>query len=623
MAFSGAAARLQGQDSSASEWELEQYLERIDTAEQMRNYNLALKLLLEAQRKFPRNALLYFLSGELYEQQNLLHLSLESFQRAQQLQPHNSRYIFRIANLQDRLGKYAEAVESYHLLERSGNGYERNEARRKNGWLLYKLHRYAEAEASILAIPPEQRNSSIMMTLAIIYSAAYNYEESRKAYEQSLALTYTQFSGNNYGNDDEAILRNLQNSVDQRALVYYNYALLETDFRHFDRAMEFNEKSIENDSVPSNELLRGELYLQQRKFGQAREAFIKSQRLEELSQRPSPLALLYLVQLAIEQGQNEEALIFFRELELRFRKQTEWMTSYSIDPVNFELELMKLRTALYKGLRQEKIWLLPLNTAENFQRTWDLLKYSCLYWYSSVRQKLLAYQVGKEHYQQGNALDSSQKLYEASDDRSQLRRRFFQELKTQSLALIPASKEVLLLKEAILERNAAKIEQSIKMLDPKWDAGDREQAYIELSKLRHEPAQRFKDLLQAYRSNRAALKNEGIALPLQLQLSGSVAQRPEQQRIVRQLGAYLKRSGAELIDNTSAPVLRLQIQWSRERVQAYLLSAKGTVLESIDSNNLEMIMRQRKEDAWSAAEQRRLLKLFARSFIKKATTPPN
>ena len=591
---------------SAQPVELENYLERIDSAQQSRNYSLALKLLLEAQQKYSDIGLLWFLSGELYEQQNLLRLSLESYLRAHKLEPQNTRYIYRAANLQDRLGQYAEAVESFGLLEQLGNSYERNEARRKSGWLLYKLHRYAEAEASIQAIPSEERSSAIMMTLAIIHSAAYNYEESRKAYEQSLALTYPEYR------EDDLLLGNIQDSINQRALIYYNYALLETDFHHFDRAMELNDRSIEHVSFPSNELLRGELYLQQRRFNKAKEAFIKSQRLEEQSSQPSPLALLDLVQLAIDQGQNREGMIFMRELDLRFDKQTEWMTSYGIDPINFDLELLKLRSALYKGLLQEQKWLLPMDLAENIRRFWGLLKYSWLYWYSSTRQKLLSYQVGKEHYQQGNDLASNQKLYNASAPDSLVRRRFFRQLRDANLALIPNSKGSLLLEEGILQQNDEKIEQSLELLDTQWEAEDRERAYIALSHLQRREAQKYQNLLRAYHSNRAALKLQGIALPLQLQFSGSSAYRPEQQRIKRQLQRYLRRSGAEIVQDPAMPVLRLQIQWSNQQVKAYLLSEKGIVLDSIDSSKLENIQ---------LGKPKQKLKQFTRSFMQQALTP--
>ncbi|WGK70185.1 tetratricopeptide repeat protein [Candidatus Haliotispira prima] len=610
---------------SVAEWgaesdpELENYLERIDTAQQMRNYNLAIKLLTEARQRFPQTALLPFLIGELYEQQHLLRLSLESYREARRLEPENTRFIYRMANLQDRLGKYAEAVASYRLLERYGNSTERNEARRKNGWLLYKLHRYQEAEASILAIPAGERNSSIMMTLAIIYSAAYNYKESSKAYEQSLALAYPQFR-NGYSIDDRAAGLELRESTNQRALIYYNYALLEADFRHFDQAMQLNEKSVADVSFPSNELLRGELYLRQHQFYKAKDSFLRSQRLEEQSARPSPLALLDLIQLSVNRGKPQEGMIFLRELDLRFRKQTEWMTSYGIDPVNFELELMELREALYKGLLQEQTWLLPLSGSESLRRYGNIVKYRWLYWYSSIRKKLLSHEVGKEHYRQGNSLDSNQKLYGASDEGSRVRRRFFRRLKKEHLALVPNSEGVLLLEEAIIERSAPKMEQSLKLLDAKWDAENREKAYIELSKLRPTSQQRYQDLMQAYHSNPASLKNHNIRLPMEIQISGSAAYRPDQRRAERRLRGYLGRSGAELV-RAPGSVLRLQIQWSNEQVKAYLLSEKGTVLSSIDSTKLESIMEKRKSGSLSSRQERFLLKQFSRDFMQLVFTP--
>ncbi len=614
-ASSSLRSSAQNEDTRAAQ--LNDYLERIETAQQLRNYNLAIKLLMEARQKFPAEARLWLLSGELYAQQNLLRLSLESYQQALALEPRNTRFIYRVANLQDRLGRYNEAVSSYRMLAQHGNSIERNQARFKSAWLLYKLHRYPEAEANILAIPPEERSSSDMMTLAIIYSAAYNYDESLKAYEQSLALTYPDASS------PEAVaqLRSLENSIKQRALIYYNYALLENDFRHFDRAMDLNNKSIEILPFASNELLRGELYLKRRQFRRAREAFLRSQRLEELNSIPSPLALLDLVQFSIDQGTPREGMVFFRELNTRFRKQTEWMTSYGIDPVNFELELMKLRSALYKGLRQEQRWLLPLNLAEHLSRYWNLLRYQWLYWYSSIQEKLLSYQVGREHYQQGNKLDSSQKLFNASDPGSRLRRRFFHRLKAEHLDLIPESKGVLLLEEAMEQQDLLGLEQSLKLLSPKWDAEERERAYIELSKLRRTPQLSYADLLQAYESNPASLKNNGIALPLQLQISGSAAYRPEQQGIERQLRGYLGRSGARVATEAALPLLQLQIQWSDTQIKAYLLSPKGTVLRSVESSKLEEIREARSSGSLSARQQRLLLKQFSQDFMQQAFFP--
>ena len=594
---------------------LESYIERIQSARRLRDEKRALKLFLEAQQRFSESAQLWFLGGELYVEQNLLRLGLESYREAYELEPQNTRFIYRLAGLQDRLGQYEDALESYRMLEQQGNPIERNEARRKNGWLLYKLHRYKEAEASILSIPTQERSSSVMMTLAIIYSAAYNYEASRRAYEQSLALTYPK-------NDPDATRSTVNEggNRERRALIYYNYALLETDFRHFDRAMALTQKSIENFSFPSNELLRGELHLQRRQFAQAEETFLKSQRLEDMSQNPSPLALLDLVQLSIDEGRPQRGMVFFRELEARFREQTGWMTSYGIDPLNFELELMKLRRSLYRGMLQEQKWLLPLNWKENLLRYGRWFRYQWLSSYALIQQGLLSLQVGKEHYREGNLLDASQQLYNASD--GDLRRRFFRRLKNEQLSLIPASRGVFLLEEGILQNSVSKIEQSLTLLNEKWDREERERAYIELSKLRRKKwggrsfekkTQRYRDLLNAYAINPSALKNNGIALPLQVQLGGSAAYKG--QNIRHPLRRYLGRSGAELVRDPKFPALRLQIQWGEREVKAYLLSETGRVLATADATPLERIAQAPK------SEQRRLLKQFSRSFMELAFTP--
>ncbi|MEM9424147.1 MAG: hypothetical protein AAF975_05095, partial [Spirochaetota bacterium] len=254
--------------------------------------------------------------------------------------------------------------------------------------------------------------------------------------------------------------------------------------------------------------------------------------------------------------------------------------------------------------------------SQSMGRLWGIMRYTWLHWYSAIRQKLLAYQVGREHYQQGNELDFSRKLYDASAPDSLVRKRFFRQLKTENLALIPRSKGVLLLEEGTLEGSVQKLEESLRLLDAKWDAGDREKAYIELSRLRQQSGRRYQDLLNAYRSNRAALKLKGIPLPLEVQISGSAAYRPEQRAIKRKLQAYLRRSGAEIVNDPGMPVLRLQIQWSDEKIKAYLLSEKGIVLEGVDTGVLEKLM-----SLGASGEGRVILKQFAQNFMRLTLTP--
>lgn len=568
------------------------YLGEIRSAKFSRNYTQALRLIAEAKQYYPNVAAIWSQAGQLYEQQNLLRLALSSYREARNLQPENSLYIKRIANLQNQMGLYQEAVDSYQDLEDQGSEDDINLARRNKAWLLYKLHRFPEAEANIRAIPPEYQASGTLMTLAIIYYASYNYDKAVHAFEQSIAHTFPQsprFTESSplqeIRNFNRSQLKRAGNFSD-RGLIYYNYALLEYDFMHYQKSMDLNQRSLECLSFSSNELLAGELLLAQRKFNDAKKAFLKSQRIEEQSSKPSPLALLDLVLLASQEGSYHEGLVYLRNLKEQFDNKTEWMASYGTDAVSFEFELNKLRIDLYRGLINSLKWRLPSSWAETWQKWWQLARYRAQLSYFRIRKNILAYQVSSVHNRENNSLDRDTNLVEASDLSKLLSKRLLRDAQAQEISLIPHSKVHYTQSIAILEKDSSKIKENLRHFIPGWESQDLEEGYLALAALASKKTERYQYLLEAYKLNPASLTLAGQKIPISLHFSGSAQHSREARKTRKQLQNYLAKSSFHLVSDPKLPSLKLQIQWAAQQPRAYVLDTQDRVLFSLDSSEL-------------------------------------
>ncbi len=208
--------------------------------------------------------------------------------------PHNALLFSNLGTIQRRQREYEQALESY--------GFALNIAPRAVPILLNRAAVYMElgrnnlAQADYsLALDLEKNNEEALLMRAYIYMQQRDYSMAKADYERLLKVNPASYNGRlglvtlmqKEGKYEEA-LRLLgsmitaggeaaQLSASQRAMLYVARAGIEKDLQHIDMALIDLEEAIRLDSLqPEIYLMRGEIYLAQKKKDLAKRDFEKA-----------------------------------------------------------------------------------------------------------------------------------------------------------------------------------------------------------------------------------------------------------------------------------------------------------------------------------------------------------
>lgn len=541
--------------------------------EQIRRYKLEGEparvegLLRRARAAYRENPLIWSISGDFYLENRFPRLARQAYENAVRWTDLPRDKVSRLkdlASVQERLGEYQPAVDSYDQIRQLGTAADQNQAREKNGWLLLKLSRLSEARASIEAVEPEFRSDLTRMIQGMIYSASYQYEASKKVFEDSLARN----------RPDSGI----------RWAIYYNYAALEDRFMNYQSAMEWNQKSIAAAATSPNQQLLGEQLLLQRRFEEAEAALLKAYRLEqdkEWLEDRSPFPLLDLIALSTARGKYREGLSYWNSFRRDWPQGTDWMRFYDISSDYFTLQLTELRIDLYRGLIEQEKYTLSEDWGDWFRRQRRLAGYRFRLFRDRLQRRRLAYQVGLLYLENNREAEADHHFFEAGDGYPVLHRFFFRRYADRQRVLVPRAEVRLNLENAVLEADPNRLETVLSELDPVWDSEEIERAYIALGRLSSDGSERNRYFLRAYRRNPAALRNAGEKIPLRLELVGG--DEPLRKRLV----SSLEQGGVLVPTDPRTPALLLRIDRSDPAQEGILFDETGKVIQSFPTGDLQ------------------------------------
>ena len=213
-----------------------------------------------------------------YTEQDSLPQAETYIRRALKLEPanpHNALLFSNLGTIQRRQRKYEKALESYN--------FALNIAPRAVPILLNRATIYMELGRNNLAqadyslvLDLEKDNEEALLMRAYIYMQQRDYKMAKADYERLLKVNPTSYNGR-LGLATLEQREGRQLSPSQYAMLYVARAGVEKDLHHTDMALVDLEEAISLDSSqPEIYLMRGEIYLAQKKKDLAKRDFEKA-----------------------------------------------------------------------------------------------------------------------------------------------------------------------------------------------------------------------------------------------------------------------------------------------------------------------------------------------------------
>ena len=256
--------------SGSPDW----YYERAQAAIEAENYETAVQLLQEAQRRYPAAGSLNVLLADLYYDKELFALALEEYLEADRKEGADFLVLSQIAHCYGKLNREQDSIGTLErILELFPESvYSVDDL----GWMYFKTHQLEKAEAllqeALERFGPER---GLYMTLGTVYSGMYDYDNSRRYY-----------------------LLAIDDALDEQdeyfaSVAYYNLSLLEHSFYRFNSALRHTEESIRLSDRAPGHLARGELFQSRLDFRRALEEYELARARDTTPLSKVNLAMLY------------------------------------------------------------------------------------------------------------------------------------------------------------------------------------------------------------------------------------------------------------------------------------------------------------------------------------------
>lgn len=469
-----------------------QILEEAQDARQQERNELAVEILEDGITRYPEFIPFYRQLGELYEEKELYRLASDEYRRGLARAPEDNGLLSGLSRAQGYLGEDERAYEllvRLHELNPDDPGVISD-----LGWSCFKTFRLEEGikllEEAVKAHPDDE---ALYMTLGTLHSGAYHYQASRKAYLQSIALAL-----------DSGYRSFL-------AVAYYNLSLLEHDFSHYERALEYSTKSLEYGDRSAGYIARGELYMSRLDYRTASAEFLKA-----YTDDSTPLALVSRAELFLEFGLLDKALALVRDVQER--DDGAWMYRFGTDRLRHQLVLQGLLGEIYTAMSRRESRYPQTGLARLRSMAGELL-YSLRGWYHRLRMRKLQERVARLNGEKGNRLEAAVRFYEAAVPYRSLARGYLETSQRLETALIPDSRRFYILEEGILEKDPALLRKAVTEFDDPWESRYRAEALGHWLLLLDPSARReayIEGVDQLYRLNPGLFLRREIAFPLEV-----------------------------------------------------------------------------------------------------------
>ncbi|MDR2052144.1 MAG: hypothetical protein LBP80_01910 [Treponema sp.] len=523
-------------------------LEAAAGAQERENWELAIRLFTEGGELFPDDPRFPMTLGALYYSRELYHLAWDEYRRAEAINPDDPYLLYYLSRTAGYLNR--DALSAQYLERLLVIDPENKDAIGTLGWMYYKLHRLNDGERLLLnAIGSYGAEPDFAMTLGTIYSDMLRYDDSKYWYLKAIA-------GSEKLNNQEFT-----------AVAHYNLSILESRFYRYSDAFERTNASLSSQNRSSGRLARGEIYLRRMELPRVFADYQAAYQMDT-----SPLSKVNLAQALQTAGRLEEARLYAEDcLE---SGDLSWMLNYGIDIDRYRRDLHEILYKTYSGLAEtekRKIYAGFPRKVKGVFTGWYYFIKSKSHHYLYRKYSLNAARAYEAESSNGNGtnhlnesvldgnggsygaqgLDSQIQYYNAFEAYPRRAYRYLKNAREFEAPLIPLSEPSYIAEQGRLLRDDELLEQVIPLFDPLWERDMIADTSIELCLiLKKKPfgkenRLRLRDAAERlYALNQGALRQNGIALPVELRLDVSNAVSPR--RTERTLLKTLKKMGMDI-----------------------------------------------------------------------------
>ncbi|MDR2784671.1 MAG: hypothetical protein LBB83_02030 [Treponema sp.] len=524
-------------------------LEAAADAQERENWELSIRLFTEGKELFPGDPRFPMTLGALYYSRELYHLAWDEYRRAEAIVPDDPYLLYYLSRTAGYLNR--DALSAQYLERLLVIDPENKDAIGTLGWMYYKLHRLSDGERLLLdAIGNYGTEPDFAMTLGTIYSDMFRYDDAKYWYLKAIA------GSEELGNQEFT------------AVAHYNLSILESRYYHYADAFERTNDSLSSHNRSSGRLARGEIYLRRMELPRVFADYQAAYQMDT-----SPLSKVNLAQALQIAGRLEEARLYAEDcLE---SGDLSWMLNYGIDVDRYRRDLHEILYKTYSGLantEKRKIYAgLPQKIKGIFTGWYYTIKAKSHH-YLYRKYSLNAARAYEAEASNGNGtnrlnesvlggsggsygaqgLDSQIQYYNAFESYPRRAYRYLKNAREFEVPLIPLSEPSYAAEQGRLLRDGELLERVIPLFDPLWERDMIADTYIELCLFLEKKLpgkERRLRLLDAaerlYALNQGTLRQNGIALPVELLLDTTAAASPR--RTERTLLRTLKKMGMEIV----------------------------------------------------------------------------
>jgi tetratricopeptide (TPR) repeat protein len=495
------------------------YYERAQTAIEAENYETAVRILQEGQRRYPAVGSLNMLLADLYYDKELYALALEEYLETVRKDGEDFLVLNQIARCYGKLNREQDSITT---LERILELYpESVSAVDDLGWMYFKTHQLEKGEALLLeALDGFGPERGLYMTLGTIYSGMYDFENSRRFY--LLAIDHA------LKEDDDYFA----------SVAYYNLSLLEHNFYRFNSALRHTEESIRLSDRAPGHLARGELFQSRLDFRRALEEY------EQASARDTtPLSKVNLAMLYQRFGYLELARRYAEEVISA--QDRAWMYYFGTDVTQHLKDIHEILWKVYAGLARAELRKPSGGPLGRLVLAVRSLRQRVLAYYHRQKYRSLALRVGHSNRDQNNLLDAYWEFFKAAEGYERVALKYLRLAREIEIPISPQAEASYLFEEGRLRSERALLEEAINAFDPFWEREGIHDALAALVPLLPRGGKERREALnRLFSLNPGALPQQGLRLPL------SVTPAPGSgrslRRVLRKLDSAVARSGGSL-----------------------------------------------------------------------------
>ncbi len=426
-------------------------LQEVETAIKAENWEKAIKILKKGIKANPENDELYLKLGTIYYEKELYKPAYKYFKQGIQVNNSNTSLLFYISytaaalNKNEEAGKYRKEYLKYHPSDQR--------ACANYGWLCFKSHKIQEGIKTLKEnINKYGENASIYNSLGTLYSELFDYKNSTLFYKKAIDLA-------------------IKNHKKYSAAIYsYNKSIVESQFYHFDKALEDAELALKLQKKDFSYIMIGEFEERRNNFKSAFDTYSMAATIDE-----TPMSNLHISSLLLDCGNFEKAekiIMSVKEFSNEY-----WISNYGMSVNNFKADLYDYLAKLYKLKYHYQKTKLAINLKDWFKIQKEKILYREKYKYYEYVHRLYVLKVADEfkNNDTANYENDTYKLYinayyeQAFEDIAGKDLKYLETAEKIETSFIPKSKGAYLAEKGIILKDLNLLNEGISKLEPEWE----------------------------------------------------------------------------------------------------------------------------------------------------------